>query len=141
MHEAAFAVMRLESERFPDPAGRFWRFSASLFVTQKEYFDVSVVNETRNQTYRRLAKLGAKYVGVDEEQMYKLLEVSDKPGQDGALNTGNQVTDDVRIETKMARVIGAHVTPTVFFNGVEEKSISSGWSGEQWMEWLKKNCS
>jgi hypothetical protein len=40
---------------------------------------------------------------------------------------------------KANRVIGAHVTPTVFFNGVEERSIGSSWTTEQWEEWLDKN--
>jgi len=31
------------------------------------------------------------------------------------------------------------VTPTVLFNGIEEGSISSSFTGEQWKEWLDKN--
>ena len=34
---------------------------------------------------------------------------------------------------------GVHVSPTVLFNGVPENSISSGWTIEQWEEWLDKN--
>ncbi len=40
---------------------------------------------------------------------------------------------------RSARVVGVHVSPTVFFNGVEERAISSGWTVEQWEEWLEKN--
>lgn len=52
-------------------------------------------------------------------------------------------------------MIGVHVTPTVFFNvsdpcvvsngqvdfeqGIEEKSISSSFTSDQWKEWLQKN--
>ena len=100
-----------------------------------------MVNETRNATYRRLAKLGAESVHVDEEEMYALLKVPDAPGEDGGLNIGNGVTDDVKTITKMARLTGVHVTPTVLFDGVEAKEISSSWTKEQWLEWLEKNCS
>ena len=119
--------------------GRFWDFSERLFQRQKEYFDVSVVKETRNETYKRLSKLAGEVEGVEEGKMFELLKVADKPAEGGGLNIGNGVTDDVKLMVKMNRVIGAHVTPTVFFNGVEEKSISSSFTAEQWEEWLDKN--
>lgn len=127
MHEAALAVLRLAPEKF-------WEFSTHLFSQQKSFFDVNVVNETRNATYKRLADL-AGHVGVDAAQVYKLLEISDKPASDGSLNTGNQVTNDLKVVTKMNRLIGVHVTPTVVFDGVVQDT-SSGWTKEQWMEWL-----
>ncbi|PGH02981.1 hypothetical protein AJ80_08772 [Polytolypa hystricis UAMH7299] len=130
-HEAGVAVLRLAPEKF-------WTFSEALFQEQDKYFDVNAVNEKRNETYSRLAKLGAS-VGVDESQMLKLLTVSDKPGPDGGLNTGNGVTNDLKLLIKANRVIGVHVSPTVFFNGIEEKSISSSFTTKEWEEWLQKN--
>lgn len=130
MHESALAVLQLAPEKF-------WAYSRVLFDQQNAFFDVSVVNETRNDTYRRLAKLAAK-AGVDEEGVYKKLEISDKPGKDGALNVGNQVTTDLKVITKMNRLIGVHVTPTVVYDGVVQ-DVSSGWNGDQWKEWLTKN--
>ncbi|TFB06879.1 hypothetical protein CCMA1212_000910 [Trichoderma ghanense] len=130
MHEAGLAVLRLA----PD---KFWAFSGELFAAQKDFFDVSVVNETRNQTYRRLAKVAAK-VGVNEEEVYKLLEISDKAGDDGSLNIGNAVTNDLKVITKMNRVVGVHVTPTVVFDGVVQDT-SSGWTVDQWKEFFTKN--
>ena len=132
VHEAGAAVLRTA------PAS-FWQFSELLFEKQKEYFDVNVVNEPRNKTYERLAQLAAQVEGVDGKKIYELLEVSDKPGPDGSLNSGNKVTDDVKLMVKANRLTGVHVTPTVLFNGLEERSISSGWTGEQWDEWLEKN--
>lgn len=44
VHEAGVAVLRLAPSKF-------WDFSAKLFEQQKEYFDVNVVNEPRNDTY------------------------------------------------------------------------------------------
>jgi hypothetical protein len=119
----------------------FWRFSEKLFERQTEFFDVNVVKEARNETYRRLAGLAGEVEGVDEKAVLDLLIVSDRPAEDGSLNVGNKVTDDVKFQVKVNRRVGVHVTPTVLFNGVEEASISSGWSKEQWEEWLKKNIS
>jgi hypothetical protein len=131
-HEAGLAVLRLA------PA-KFWDFSAALFERQREYFDVNVVNETRNETYKRLARLARESVGVEEEEVMKLLTVSDQPGADGGLNTGNGVTEDLKGLVKAGRVVGVHVSPTVFFDGVEERGISSSWTGGQWEEWLERN--
>ncbi|KAI5467604.1 hypothetical protein BGZ63DRAFT_371646 [Mariannaea sp. PMI_226] len=130
LHEAALAVLRIR----PD---KFWEFSGILFEEQKDFFDVNVVNETRNNTYRRLAKLATR-VGVDEEQVYSLLVVADKPGEDGSLNLGNQVTNDLKLLTKMNRLVGVHVTPTAVYDGVVQ-DVSSGWTLDQWTEWLTKN--
>ena len=102
-HEAGYAVLQLSPEKF-------FAFSEKLFEQQKDFFDVSVVNETRNATYRRLAKIAAE-VGVDEEKVYKLLEISDKPAEDGSLNSGNGVTDAVKLQVKANRLVGVHVTP------------------------------
>ena len=119
---------------------KFWEFSEKLFEKQTEYFDVNVVSEGRNETYKRLARLAGSVEGVDESKILKLLEVSDKPGKDGALNVGNEVTNDVKLMVKANRVTGVHVTPTVMWDGVVEGSISSSWTKEQWEEWLEKNA-
>ena len=109
-----------------------------LFEAQKEFFDVNVVNETRNKTYERLAKLAGKDgVGVDEKKVFELLKVPDQPSKEGSLNLGNGVTDDIKFMVKVsgwsigqsmvsellltegekaARVTGVHVSPTVLFN-------------------------
>ncbi|KAL8722005.1 MAG: hypothetical protein Q9225_001441 [Loekoesia sp. 1 TL-2023] len=93
-HEAAAAVLRLAP-------GKFWDYSKTLFDHQKEFFDVNVVKETRNETYKRLAKLAGS-VGVEEGKVYGLLEVGDKPGEDGGLNIGNGVTNDVKVMVKVS---------------------------------------
>lgn len=92
VHEAGAAVLRLTPSKF-------YEFSATLFAHQNEYFDVNVVNETRNDTYKRLACL-AQTIGVEGAKVLELLHVSDKPGKDGALNSGNTVTDDVKFMVK-----------------------------------------
>ncbi|KAL8725587.1 MAG: hypothetical protein Q9181_006361 [Wetmoreana brouardii] len=93
VHEAAAAVLRLTP-------GKFWEYSKTLFDHQKEFFDVNVVKEARNETYRRLAILAGQ-TGVDENKVYELLHVGDKPGVDGGLNIGNAVTDDIKVMVKV----------------------------------------
>ncbi|KAE8451039.1 hypothetical protein EG329_004711 [Mollisiaceae sp. DMI_Dod_QoI] len=131
VHEAGVAVLKLQPNKF-------WDFSKALFDDAKSFYDVNIVNETRNKSYERLAKIGAK-VGLNEQEMFKLLVISDRPDKDGSLNTGNQVTNDLKVLVKMNRMQGIHVTPTVVFDGVVENSISSSFTGEQWEEWLGKN--
>lgn len=84
----------------------------ALFDDSASFYDVNIVNETRNQSYKRLAKIGAS-VGLNEQEMYDLLKISDKPADDGSLNTGNGVTNDLKVLVKMNRLTGVHVTPTV----------------------------
>lgn len=91
-HEAGAAVLRLAPEKF-------WEFSAALFKHQTEFFDVSVVNETRNKTYERLAKIAGS-VGVDEKKFLGLLMIPETSSPD-QLNIGNQVTDDIKWMTKV----------------------------------------
>jgi len=81
VHEAGAAVLQTQ----PD---KFWEFSKALFAKQESFFDANIVNETRNKSYERLAKIAGS-VGVDEKKVYGLLEVSDKPDKDGSTNTGN----------------------------------------------------
>jgi len=131
VHEAGVAVLKLQ------PA-KFWEFSKALFDESKSFYDVNIVNETRNKSYERLSKIGAQ-VGIDEKELLKLLWIDDKPAKDGSLNIGNGVTNDLKVLVKMNRMQGVHVTPTVVFDGVVENSISSSFTEEQWEEWLEKN--
>ncbi|KAI9647994.1 hypothetical protein NHQ30_002622 [Ciborinia camelliae] len=105
VHEAGVAVLTLSPQNF-------YPFSASLFKQQKDFFDVNVVNETRNATYKRLAKIAGE-VGVDEQKVFDLLKIGDRPAADGSLNSGNGVTNHLKVLVKMNRLVGIHVTPTV----------------------------
>jgi len=130
VHEAALAVEMVDKSKF-------WEFSNALFEKQVDYFDVNVVNETRNQTYTRLASL-AQQVGVPSDKIYDLLKIADKP-MDGSFNSGNQVTNSFKLHVKAARQVSVHISPTVVFNGNVENAISSGWELEQWRKWLQDN--
>lgn len=82
---------------------KFWEFSKALFDKQTEYFDTEVVNETRNNTYKRLAKVAGS-VGLDEKTIYSKLEIPDKPGPDGSKNSGNGVTNDLKPLVKVCGI-------------------------------------
>lgn len=103
-HEAATAVLL----KAPD---KFWDFSARLFDHQTEFFDVNVVNEPRNETYRRLCKL-ADGLELNQEELFQALKISDNPGPEGSLNSGNMVTNDVKFLVKVIRKASAAVKPS-----------------------------
>ncbi|KAI9044640.1 DsbA family protein [Aspergillus affinis] len=130
-HEAAAAVLRIA----PD---KFWDFSAALYQRQEEFFDVSVLRETRNVTYKKLSTIAGS-VGVDENEVLGLLTIRETPATQGQLNVGNGVTNDIKLMIKSDRVVGVHVSPTVYFNGIEEPEISSSFTTAQWEQWLAKN--
>ena len=96
------------------------------------HLQAAVVNETRNQTYKRLASLASPL--VSEDDIYSKLEITNSSG-----NNGNKVTNDLKLHIKEARLRSVHVSPTVLFNGNVDNSVSSGWSVDQWKEWLEKN--
>lgn len=139
VHEAALACLRLR----PD---LFWEYSEFLFLFQTGFFDVNVADETRNQTYKRLARGYADIVtrsnsgsehDAEAQKLYDLLAISNKPGKDGALNVGNKVTDDLKVLIKLGRQNGIHVSPTVLWDGVVENSVSSSWGENDWMNFFK----
>ena len=97
VHEAAAAVLQVNP-------GAFLEYSSALFDHQKEYFDVNVVNEPRNATYGRLAELAGS-VGVEKSKVLSLLQVPDKPADDGSLNVGNGVTNDIKLMVKVYKLL------------------------------------
>ena len=100
VHEAAAAVLQVDPSKFVE-------FSSALFDHQKEYFDVNVVNEPRNGTYGRLAELAGS-IGVDKSKILSLLQVPDKPAEDGSLNVGNGVTNDMKLMVKVHKKSHLH---------------------------------
>lgn len=61
---------------------------------------MSVVNETRNKTYERLARLAGS-VGVDKRKVLDLLRIPETVDDDGQLNAGNQVSNDIKCMIKV----------------------------------------
>lgn len=75
---------------------------------------------------------------MDGDAVLRLLTVPEK-GDARKLehHAGNSVTQDLKEVTTMARLVGVHITPTVIFDGVVQSQISSEWTGEQWLGWLR----
>lgn len=92
-HEAGAAVLQTDPQKF-------WAFSKALFDKQTSFFDTNIVHEPRNKSYERLAQI-AGHVGLDDKKVYSLLEISDKPDKDGSTNTGNGVTNDIKLMVKV----------------------------------------
>ncbi|KAK9235625.1 hypothetical protein V1525DRAFT_409468 [Lipomyces kononenkoae] len=129
VHEAALAVEKLD-------ASKFYEFSKVLFEHASEYYDTAVYNETRAETYNRLATLASETVGVNKDEVLKLLAIP--PSEDSAgHNIGNQITVDLKLFVRQHRQNSVHVTPTVAVDGIINNDISSGWKLDQWLEFLR----
>lgn len=127
LHESAIAV------RMIDPL-LFLPYSKLLFERQEDFFDDVTYHLSRSEIYSKLVNL-AKEIGVDGDKMASLLAYKNIPGSH---NSGNEVTQNLRILTRIVRKQGIHYTPTVLINGLEDSSIQSSWDLETWKEYLKK---
>jgi len=94
-------------------------------------FDCVSYGMTRADMYAKLAAAAADATGVDAAAVYEKVQfLGTSP------NAGNAVGQLVKWYAKHGRKNGIHVTPTVLVNGIEEPSISSGWSLDAWSEYL-----
>ncbi|KAG2172732.1 hypothetical protein INT43_000079 [Umbelopsis isabellina] len=125
LHEAAIAVERIDHKKF-------WEYSDALFEHQTEYFDEAVYTKSRNEIYGKLADLAAS-INVPGDKVLSLLTI--KSGE--AKNGGNQVTNDLKLQIKIGRQNGIHVSPTVVFDGLKDDSVSSSWDLEEWKKYIK----
>lgn len=142
VHETGIAVSRLAPNQF-------WEFSDALFRDSAAYYDVcdvssstilmqsqdGVAQETRDQTYERLAQLAHTSVGLEAASVLDLLKVR------GGGNAGNAVTPDLKLQVRYARQNSIHMSPTVIVNGIIDSSISSSFTAEQWSKLLSDTLS
>jgi protein-disulfide isomerase len=105
---------------------------AYFFERQQELvFDCVSYDLTRAEMYSRLAAAAADASGVDPGAvMEQVAFLGTSP------NAGNAVGQLVKWYANHGRKNGIHVTPTVLVNGIEEPSISSGWTPGEWAEYL-----
>lgn len=138
VHEAALATA---IHGGPGRACWFWAYSYLIFERQSDFFDLKVVDETRNQTYQRLVglfgELFKKDVSrVDEGEAVKelldMLVVGHERGKRGTMNIGNRVTDDLKLCIKLARQNGIHASPTVVWDGLVERDVESSFGEKEW---------
>ncbi|KAG1442171.1 hypothetical protein G6F56_011179 [Rhizopus delemar] len=96
------------------------------------YFDEALETKSRRETAHDLAKL-AETVGIPSDKFLELV----LNGTGEAKNSGNKVTNDLKLAIKIGRQNGIHVSPTLLFDGLRDDSVSSGWELDQWKEYLK----
>jgi len=122
MHEVCLAVSEIQ------PAAT-WPFIFAVYEKQAEYFDAEVTDMSKRQVYQKLADLAAS-VGVPAD------DIMSKLGLVEGANKGNQVTQLMKWYAKYHRVRSVHMTPTVFVNGIEASQVQSGWTEDEWVEFL-----
>lgn len=98
---------------------------------QTEFYDEPVANESPVETKKRLAKLAKDSVGVDEKKFLELVSTSKG-------NSGSAVTNDLKLQVKLGRQNGIHVTPTCVLDGLVEPSISSSFGAEEWNKFIQE---
>lgn len=103
-----------------------------FFERQQELvFDCISYDLTRSEMYSRLAVAASEASGVDPAAVLEHVAfLGTSP------NAGNAVGQLMKWYVKHGRKNGIHVTPTVLVNGIEEPSISSGWTPDAWAEYL-----
>lgn len=126
--------------------GAFGEYSRILFENQTLFFDLNVRDETREQTYSVLAGFAeqvrtfddeGKPIEIFAEEVEGLLRLKEGTGE-GALNTGNEVTDALKWHVRLARAAGVHVSPTCLWDGIRREEISSGWGREEWRGFFER---
>ncbi|GAA6041605.1 hypothetical protein JCM8097_007764 [Rhodosporidiobolus ruineniae] len=136
VHEAALGVSKslvdggasFQDDKVGIAFRAFWD---ALIDKQDAYYDEPTAVESPNQTRDRLADLAATIPGVDRAAFLKAISV-DKG------NSGTSVTSDLKLQVKLHRSRGIHVTPTVALDGLVEPSISSSFTGEDWKKFLQE---
>ena len=150
LHESSFAVRVL----YPQAEMAYWK---ALYADAPNWYDKEIYTLTRGVFYDKIAGFAANVV-VTENNSLQVSEVKTRilqylipPKQDGGnfpeeatALLGSLADDDenavfplTRQVVKFQRKRGVHVTPTVFFNGIEQPQISSGWTREEWEGFLK----
>jgi hypothetical protein len=149
LHESSFAVKLL----YPNHELAYWE---ALFADAPNWYDKEIYGLTRAEFYAKIAAFAADIVVKEEggdvkEIEGKILQYLIPPMQAGgnfpeeAKKLGAGPKDDenavfalTRQIVKFQRKRGVHVTPTVFFNGIEQSSISSRWTAKEWKKFLNE---
>ena len=108
-------------------------FKSALYAmvdAQEDFFDAKSIDKSRRQLYKELVPIALSGCASEaeradvSEKVHKLLDEKDD--------------SRIKLHCRYHRRLGVHVTPTVFLNGEEATVVSSSWTGEQWIEFLKE---
>jgi len=123
--EVSLAVEAVDPSKYLATCQRFFEKQEELV------FDCVTYDRTRNELYELLAGAATEATGVDKVAVLeKVKYLGTSP------NSGNETGQMLKWYVKHGRKNGIHVTPTVYMNGIEEGQVSSGWTLEQWSEYL-----
>ncbi|KAI9325847.1 hypothetical protein DFJ73DRAFT_868124 [Zopfochytrium polystomum] len=126
LHEVLIAATRVSPSAFQATA-------KTLFAVSENFYDAYSYSKSRIQLYEELAAEVEKGAGVDKSKILALLKLNTA---DGAKNGGNSVTDELKVQIRIARQNAIHVSPTVLWNGLIDNNVSSGWDLAKWKEFL-----
>jgi hypothetical protein len=146
LHETSFSVKMV----CPDQLWTFWK---ALFENAPDWYDKEVFTLNRPDFYNKIATFAAGVCCTDDDDKeklkIKLLQWLIPPMQPGGnfpdegKSLGAAPNDDenalfpyTRQTVKFHRKRGVHVTPTVFFNGIEQTDVSSSWDTHKWKSFL-----
>ncbi|KAG0013943.1 hypothetical protein BGZ81_000757 [Podila clonocystis] len=131
--EAALAVESIDPSQFAS-------FSNVLFFHQKKFFDESVIEKSCRDQYETLAALAIsalpKSHTFTKSRILELLHISTVEDAEKSTNIGNKVAADLKYFIKLGRQTGIHVSPTALWDRLIENAISSGWTLDEWKEFL-----
>jgi len=158
LHESSFAVKLL----YPDVEYAYW---TALFKDAPNWYDKEIYDLTRSEFYDKIASFAANiivaetsnktsdnnnnkdYAVIKSRILQYLIPPLQKGGDfpSGGLLLGASPTDDENALFPMSKQVvkfqrnrGVHVTPTVFFNGIEQTQISSKWGPQEWSQFLNE---
>lgn len=153
LHESTFAVKVL----YPASELAYW---TALFEQAPRWYDKEVYGKTRGEFYEDIGKFAAGVLVAageagdlgEREVKGRILQYLIPPKQPGGhfpeeaeplLGSGPEDDENAlfpltKQTVKFARKRGVHVTPTVFFNGIEQAQISSEWKEKEWRDFLDR---
>jgi hypothetical protein len=154
LHESSFAVKVL----YPSAEVAYW---TALFDDAPRWYDKEVYGLTRGEFYDKIAAFASDVVVAEAAKgggdyldatavKGRILQYLIPPLQPGGnfpveakALFGSGPDDDenaifplTKQLVKFQRKRGVHVTPTCFFNGIEQGQISSGWTAKEWTDFL-----
>lgn len=120
-HEAALAVKQVIPSVYAEYIFKIYKAHAA-----QQFTDENTLNKTRKQLYEELLELlPHDKVSFEEKSKIQIL----------LMNSG--MVQEIKWSCKFHRTRGVHVTPTVFVNGIEAGVVSSGWTKQQWLDFLQ----
>lgn len=129
LHEAALCVRELCPSKY---AAFMISIMDAFDAKEAKFSDADTWDKSRAQVYAEILALAAHTLSGPEVAQLEAMLQPKVPAE----HQGNQAMQLMKWVVKGHRSRAVHMTPTVYLNGVEAGIVSSGWTGEQWAQWL-----